>query len=136
MPAAQNGDGAAIECFENAEAICVSRDRVAPVKTMNDLVALWSNAFEMTDDSRLIAVNREAHRLREIDLDERYYRTVQDLEARFPSGVPSLAKSRRFAVCGDHCFVADVAVVGDVQLVNESETPVHISAGIVLEGKR
>lgn len=77
MPAAQNGDGAAIECFENAEAICVSRDRVAPVKTMNDLVALWSNAFEMTDDSRLIAVNREAHRLREIDLDERYYRTVR-----------------------------------------------------------
>lgn len=127
--------GAAIECFPGAEAICVSRDRFAPVKTTNDLLALWSDAFEMTDDSRLIAVNEEAHRLREIDLDDRFFRTVQDLEARFPNGVPSLAKSRSFSVRGDHYFEGDVAVVGDVQLVNESDTPVRISAGTVLEGK-
>jgi len=128
--------GAAIECFEGAEAICVSRDRFAPVKTTNDLLALWSDAFEMTDDARLIAVHPEDHRKREIDLDPRFYQTVQDFGARFPDGVPSLAKCRRFSVRGDYRFGGGVTIVGDVTLINETDAPIEIPAGTVLEGKR
>lgn len=128
--------GAAIECFEGAEAICVSRDRFAPVKTTNDLLGLWSDAFELSDDARLLAVDPEAQRAREVDLDPRFYRTVDQLRARFLEGPPSLAKSRRFVVKGDHRFGGGVTVVGDVQLVNEGEAPVEIEAGAVLDGRR
>ena len=41
--------GAAIECFAGAEAICVPRDRFAPVKTTNDLLRLWSDAYEVSE---------------------------------------------------------------------------------------
>jgi len=41
--------GSAIECFENAGAICVPRSRFAPVKTTADLFALRSDAYETTE---------------------------------------------------------------------------------------
>ena len=45
--------GAAIECFSNTGAIDVPRSRFAPVKTTEDLLALRSDAYEVTDDFRL-----------------------------------------------------------------------------------
>ena len=42
--------GAAIECFERAAAILIPRSRFAPVKTTADLLALMSDAYEVTDD--------------------------------------------------------------------------------------
>ncbi len=128
--------GAAIECFDGAEAICVSRDRFVPVKTTNDLLGLWSDVFEVAEDSRVLASHPERQRALEIDLDPRYYRNIQDLEARFPNGAPSLAKCRRFYVRGDHRFGRDVSALGDVQLVDESGEVVEVAPGAVLEGRR
>jgi len=124
--------GAAIECFEGAEAICVPRDRFAPVKTTSDLLGLWSDAYELTEDLRMVAVDPEATRLREIELDRRYYSCVDDLCLRFPHGAPSLVGCRRFAVSGDYRFGADVSVVGDVSLTNDSANPIEIEDGSVL----
>merc|ERR1719162_646649 len=45
--------GAAIECFEGASAIVVPRTRFAPVKKCNDLLLLRSDAYVVTDDSRI-----------------------------------------------------------------------------------
>lgn len=126
--------GAAIECFDGAEAIVVSRDRFAPVKTTSDLLGLWSDAFETTEDARVVAVDPEAQRAREIDLDARFYRTVDGLRARFPDGPPSFAKCRRLVVKGDHRFGAGVTLLGDVQLVNEGDEPIEIAPGTVLDG--
>ena len=42
--------GAAIECFQGAGAIEVSRIRFAPVKTTSDLLAVRSDAYELTED--------------------------------------------------------------------------------------
>merc|ERR1712185_583190 len=42
--------GAAIECFEGAAAILIPRTRFAPVKTTGDLLALMSDAYEVSDD--------------------------------------------------------------------------------------
>jgi UTP--glucose-1-phosphate uridylyltransferase len=126
--------GSAIECFEGAEAIVVSRERFAPVKTTNDLLSLWSDAYRVSEDARMIPTDAEANRIRVIDLDPDYYKHVDDLQTRFPAGAPSLAKCQRFSVRGDHRFGADVAVVGSVALVNESDTPVEISDGSVLGG--
>lgn len=128
--------GAAIECFEGAEAICVSRDRFAPVKTTNDLLGLWSDAFELTDDARLVAAHPELQQKLEIDLDPRFYRNVEQLQDRFPDGAPSLVKCSRLSIRGDHRFGAGVSALGDVQLVNESAGQIEISAGSVLEERR
>merc|ERR1711988_1768459 len=46
--------GAAIECFEGAQAILIPRTRFAPVKTTADLLALSSDAYEITPDSRMV----------------------------------------------------------------------------------
>ena len=42
--------GSAIESFDGAQAVAVPRDRFAPVKTTNDLLVLWSDAYELTTD--------------------------------------------------------------------------------------
>jgi UDP-N-acetylglucosamine pyrophosphorylase len=47
--------GAAIEVFEEANAVVVSRSRFTPVKTNDDLKLLRSEAYELTEDYRLVA---------------------------------------------------------------------------------
>ena len=48
--------GAAISVFDGAAAIRVPRRRFLPVKTTNDLVGLWSDAYTLTDDFGIEAV--------------------------------------------------------------------------------
>merc|ERR1719265_2892657 len=42
--------GAAISCFEGATAILIPRSRFAPVKKCDDLIALRSDAYVLTED--------------------------------------------------------------------------------------
>ncbi len=126
--------GSAIECFEGAQALVVPRVRFAPVKTTNDLLLLWSDAYEMTEDARMVPAQVTGGSDRVIDLDSRYFGKIDDLARRFPDGAPSLIKCRRFSVVGDHRFGRDISIEGDVQLVNEGEEPVEVAAGSVLSG--
>ena len=127
--------GSAIECFEGAKAIVVSRERFAPVKTTNDLLSLWSDAYRLSEDARMIPSDAEANRIRVIDLDSDYFGHVDDLQARFPEGAPSLVKCQRLSISGDHRFGAGVSIEGSVSLVNESSEVVEIPAGAVLRGR-
>ncbi|MFK7897085.1 MAG: UTP--glucose-1-phosphate uridylyltransferase [Myxococcota bacterium] len=124
--------GSAIASFPGAEAVVVPRTRFAPVKTTSDLLALWSDAYHLTEDSRIVPCDAEAARKRVIELDPRYFGAVADLEDRFAAGAPSLAACERLSIEGDHRFGADVVVEGDVRLVNESESAVEIAEGSVL----
>jgi UTP--glucose-1-phosphate uridylyltransferase len=124
--------GAAIEVFSGAQALEVERGRFLPVKSTNDLLALRSDAYELTDDFSV--------RLRDgtaaspyIDLDSDYYKLVGDFEARFPAGSPSLAEATSLTVQGDWTFGARVVVRGDVT-VGADGSPGRISDGSVLEG--
>merc|ERR1712118_229031 len=45
--------GAAISCFEGATAILIPLTRFAPVKKCDDLLALRSDAYVLTEDSRI-----------------------------------------------------------------------------------
>ena len=126
--------GSAIECFEGAEAIVVPRERFAPVKTTNDLLALWSDAYTLTEDARMVATDAEANRVRVIDLDPRFYGHIDDLRARFPEGAPSLLHCRRFGVSGDFRFGRNVSVEGCVELTNDSDASVEIPSETVLSG--
>lgn len=104
--------GAAIDVFAGARALLVPKERFAPVKTTNDLLALRSDAYELRDNGQ-VALPGVRHGIPPIvDLDPRYYRLVSDFEARFPFGPPSLIECERFEVRGDVVFGPDFVATG------------------------
>jgi UTP--glucose-1-phosphate uridylyltransferase len=123
--------GAAIGVFDGATAIEVDRSRFLPVKTTSDLLALRSDAYEMTDhgDVRLVGSRSDAPL---VDLDG-HYKLIADFDARFPHGAPSLVACDSLTVRGDWTFGAGVTVRGDVTVTAEA-APGHIPDGTVLDG--
>ena len=121
--------GSAIGVFTGVQAIRVPRSRFAPVKTTNDLLAVRSDAYRLTEDSRVVSDSESGV---VITLDTNYYKFVNDLDARFKHGVPSLVNCTSFKVQGDIRFGSDIVCEGDVCLINESERPVTIPDGTVL----
>jgi UTP--glucose-1-phosphate uridylyltransferase len=89
--------GAAIEVFDGARAVCVPESRFAPVKTTNDLLALWSDAFRVADDARVVSARAPELGALVVDLDTAFYKRIDQLQERFPAGAPSLARCRRLA---------------------------------------
>ena len=126
--------GAAIEVFEGAQALRVPRSRFAPVKTTNDLLALRSDCYVLTDEQHVELAPEREGKPPLVDLDPAYYKLVADFEARFPAGPPSLLRARRFVVRGDAVFGADVVITGDVEVQAAGDQQVHIADGTVLEG--
>ncbi len=104
--------GAAIGVFEGARALCVPRSRFVPVKTTDDLLALRSDVYRLRGDGRVEPVAEPPY----IALDPAYFRRVDDFEARFPHGAPSLRECRRFVVRGDVTFGRDVVARGRVEV--------------------
>ena len=47
-----------------------------------------------------------------VSLDPRFYKKIQDFEARFPNGVPSIKDAQSLTVEGDWTFGADVVATG------------------------
>ncbi len=122
--------GAAIEVFEDARAICVPRTRFAPVKTTNELLLVRSDAYELTDDGRLVCRQHAT-----ITLDSAFYRHMEDFEERFAAGPPSLRECDSLSIKGDFRFGADVVMKGDVELIRDDDHPVHIPGGAILSGR-
>ena len=126
--------GSAIASFRGAQAIRVPRSRFAPVKTSEDLLAVRSDAYTLTEDFRVVPSGSRRMRQFNINLDGRFYKYVSDLEARFPEGVPSLVQNNSLTIVGDFCFGGGVICKGDVVLKNETNSQIHIPAGTVLTG--
>ncbi len=124
--------GAAISLFPKSAAVGVPRSRFSPVKTTADLLAVRSDAYELTPDARVVlAPARTAPPA--VGLDERFYRRIDDFEARFPAGPPSLVACDSLAVRGDVTFSPAVVVRGEVRVTARSG-PVTIPPGTVLTG--
>jgi UTP--glucose-1-phosphate uridylyltransferase len=107
----------------------VSRERFVPVKTTGDLVVLWSDVYELTDDYRVVPSPKRHDAAPLVDLDGAFYRRVQDLETRFPHGAPSLVAARRLKVRGDVRFGRDVVVEGDVVIEHAGPAPLIVQDG-------
>jgi UTP--glucose-1-phosphate uridylyltransferase len=122
--------GAAIEVFDGARLIEVTRTRFLPVKTTNDLLVLRSDCYRLTDSHRLLLEDgRESVPF--VDLDPRFYKRVHDFDRRFPDGVPSLRRAERLVVAGDWTFGKGVTVTGAVELEDPGE-PSTVEAGTTL----
>ena len=123
--------GAAIEVFPDAQAVSVNRDRFAPVKTTDDLLAVRSDAYTLTDDFRVV-LQREAPP--EINLDPEFYRLIDRFDARFPSGPPSLIACARLRIRGDVAFGKDVVLRGNVEIDNPAGGQIVIPDAGLLQG--
>jgi UTP--glucose-1-phosphate uridylyltransferase len=122
--------GAAIGAFDGARPVRVPRTRFSPVKTTEDLLALRSDAYVLTDDARVELAPEREGTPPVVDLDDEHYKLLRDFEARFAAGAPSLVGAERLAVEGDVEFGHDVVVRGRVRV----EGPRRIEDGAVLEG--
>lgn len=126
--------GSAIGVFSGAQALRVPRARFAPVKKSVDLLAVRSDAYELTDDFRIRLEPSRKGIPPIIELDDRYYKFIADLDERFSAGPPSLKQCLKLSITGDVRFEGDVVCKGDVTLVNDSPEQLVIKRGTVLEG--
>lgn len=116
--------GAAISSFAAAKALIVPRERFAPVKKTNDLLAIWSDAYELNEQYQ-IQLKRGLSAAPLIELDTKYYDSIDKLSARFKDGVPSLSGCKELHIEGDVSFGPDVICDGRVSI--KAENPVRIS---------
>ena len=123
--------GAAIETFEGSQALLVPRSRFRPVKTTNELLLLRSDLFDIDPAYDVVPTRSGPEPL--VDLDS-HYTLVDDFDARFPRGVPSLAAATSFRVSGDVTFGADVLCVGDVAVSAAGEGAAFVEDGARLTG--
>jgi UDP-N-acetylglucosamine pyrophosphorylase len=122
--------GAAIECFENAGAIVVPRTRFAPVKTTSDLLALRSDAYKVTEDWRLVLAAGDGAQPPAIVLDEKQYKTIDQLDEKLRYGVPSLKDCKELTVRGPVLLGAENILRGKLSITNNSPAPKRLPPGI------
>ena len=127
--------GAAIDVFDGARAVRVPRERFAPVKTTDDLLALRSDAYVLRGDGTIaIAPERDGAGAPLVQLDPKHYKLVRDFEARFAAGAPSLVGAERLTVRGDVAFGAGVVVRGAVTVEHDGDGQRLIDDGALLDG--
>jgi UTP--glucose-1-phosphate uridylyltransferase len=115
--------GAAISVFPNSKALIVPRERFAPVKKTTDLLAIWSDAYDLNDKYQ-ITLKRSMSHPPLIELDDRYYKSIDQLIDRFKDGVPSLSGCKKLSISGDVHFGSDVICEGSVEL--KASSRVHV----------
>ncbi len=106
--------GAAISVFENSRAIEVSKDRLVPVKKTNDLLAVRSDAYELTDNYKLELTNALLSPPN-IELEPKYYKTIEQFEDHFAS-LPSLKECKSLFIKDEVFFGNNVTIKGDVKI--------------------
>jgi len=120
--------GAAISCFKGAIAIQIPRTRFAPVKKCDDLIALRSDAYVLTEDFRIELAPERKGVPPTIKLDD-LYKFVDAMDTLIPNGVPSLIGCNSMKIEGRCEFASGVVVQGDVTFKNFSDAKKTIAAG-------
>ncbi len=120
--------GAAISVMGNSRALVVPRSRFAPVKKNNDLLAIWSDAYELNDQYQVV-LRRGLLSPPILELDDRYYGRIEQILARFKDGVPSLVGCSEFSITGDISFGEDVICEGKVSL--STVRPIYLKSRLL-----
>merc|ERR1712087_37040 len=120
--------GSAIECFEGAQAILIPRTRFAPVKTTNDMLALMSDAYELTSDHRIVLKKERKGVPPNVKLDG-CYKFVDDMQKLIPYGPPSLLHCDKLTIEGKVILATGVIFSGTVKIVNAADEFKELAAG-------
>ena len=124
--------GSAISVFKDATAIRVPRTRFFPVKKCQDLLALWSDCYVITQGSKIIQNPKRRFGTIKINLDDRYYKRINQLKERFPHGAPSLIDCKSLRIKGNVYFDKKIVVKGDVNIISPSPKKVYVPQGMVI----
>lgn len=125
--------GAAISVIDNAKAIRVPKKRFAPVKTTNDLLLVRSDLYTLSRQDYTLTSLATTHHTPVIELDQRYYKIIDDFESRFPKGAPSLWQCASLKVAGDILFEDNITIKGKIRLINHSSRQVIIPANSIID---
>ena len=120
--------GAAIACFEGAQAILIPRSRFAPVKTTADMLALMSDAYEVTGDFRMALKPERAGVPPNVKLSGEY-KFVDQLNGLVRNGPPSLIGCTKLSVEGPITFAQGIVFRGEVKVVNAAGDAKTLPAG-------
>merc|ERR1711920_883815 len=120
--------GAAISCFEGATALLIPRTRFAPVKKCDDLIALRSDAYVVTEDFRIQLAPERNGVPPLVKLDDRY-KFVDAMDTIIPNGVPSLKNCDKLVIKGEVELAAGVICKGEVTFSNAGEGKKTVAAG-------
>ena len=126
--------GAAISNFKDSIALRIPKTRFTPIKTTNELLGLWSNAFILDENSLVVTNPARKERFIVIELDNRYYKKIDDLQARFPGGIPDLLECKKLTVSGDVKFSSNVKLIGNIVINNDSKNQLVIDPGAIITG--
>ena len=98
------------------------------------MLGILSNAFVL-DKNNLVIAN-PARQLDHIviSLDDKYFKKIDDLLARFSSGVPDLLECQKLTIVGDVKFGANIKIIGDVTINNDSDGQLLIESDSILRG--
>lgn len=128
--------GAAISLFDHATAVRVPRNRFMPVKKCNDLLAVRSDCFLLNRDFTLHSNPRRNLPPPQIRLDKRYYQKIDDFDARFAAGIPSLIDCESLSIEGDVAFEAQVVLKGRVVIKNQATSQMTIPSGTIIDNQQ
>ena len=126
--------GSAIAVFDGAQAICVPRTRFLPVKKNSDLLGLWSDAYELTDEYHLELAKQRNGIAPLVSLDDEHYGLIEELKRRFPQGAPSLIRCNELRVEGDVIFGKGIVIEGKIHIIHRNSRPYLLEDGTRLVG--
>jgi hypothetical protein len=109
--------------------VVVPRSRFSPVKTTSDLLALRSDAYRVTEDSRLVLESARQGQPPVVELDSKYYKVMADFDRYFAGAVPSLIQCKSFKATGPMRFSPGVICQGNVEFANASTEAKAVAAG-------
>ena len=124
--------GAAISLFKDATVIRVPPSRFFPVKKCNDLLVVRSDRFIFEDNNFSLNPNRCSDDIK-VDLDPKYYGTIDLFDERFADGVPFLNNCESLTIVGDVRFENNVTIKGRIVIKNSGEPQVVIKEGVVID---
>lgn len=124
--------GSALDCFDGAVGLSVSRDRFMPVKKTEDLLLIQSNLFNL-EGGRLVRNNqRKAHHLPEIKFGKPFDQ-VEAFQKCF-SSMPDLLELESLELAGQVHFEGNSSLKGKVKL-NGINQVLHIDNGRQIENE-
>ena len=126
--------GSAIAVFKGAAAIRVPRTRFAPVKANSDLLSVRSDAYTLTADHQVVLNPARKTGVPVVVLDNKFYKLIDQMEARFPFGAPSLLHCEKLEIQGDVSFGRNIAVKGSVRLTGTAGSQTRIQDNSILQG--
>jgi UTP--glucose-1-phosphate uridylyltransferase len=120
--------GSAISLFQGSTAVRVSEDRFIPVKKCQDLLAIRSDCYLLTEKYHLIMNPKRKIPPPKITLDPSFFTHLDDFNDRL-RWPPSLVDCVSLTVVGNVFFQQDVTITGQTTITNPGKSPAIIPSG-------